>query len=284
MIATHNQQNPKDLTLGLAPETTSSLENDTAVSKIMLLPSRSITHNPNAGLNLLVDTAGYLFSVLGKLKQLTSYRQLSKLQNELIQEINTFQDTIKNQHYHAETALICRYVLCATFDDIIASTPWGGQNQWDNYSLLAAFNLDTQHQDKFFTIMERAIKEPASYIDLMEFMYICLSMGYKGQYRSTEFSHYQLEQITNNLYKHIRAYRGSITKTLSPTPLIATKPTSPTTTRSKQPSLLFIFFVTACIIMAIFISLGYLMDVISNEAYQNIAQIKKSVSHETAPS
>ena len=129
--------------------------------------------------------------------------------------------------------------------------------------------------------MERAIKDPALYIDLMELMYLCLSMGYKGQYRATEHSQYQLEQITNNLYKHIRAYRGSFTKTLSPTPL---KPPKPANKIAKEgsPSLLFIFFVTACIIMTIFVSLGYLMDVISNEAYKNIAQLGKTDSHQTS--
>ena len=129
--------------------------------------------------------------------------------------------------------------------------------------------------------MERTIKEPALYIDLMELMYICLSMGYKGQYRTTEHSQYQLEQITNNLYKHIRAYRGSFSKTLSPTPLKATKPSAKHLLQRKT-SLLLIFIVTACVIMTIFVSLGYLMDVISNEAYKNIAQFGNSVAHKTS--
>ena len=129
--------------------------------------------------------------------------------------------------------------------------------------------------------MERTIKEPALYIDLMELMYICLSMGYKGQYRSTEHSQYQLEQITNNLYKHIRAYRGSFSKTLSPTSLKTAKPAA-TSAQQRNTSPFFIFIVTACIIMTIFVSLGYLMDVISNEAYKNIAQLGKPVLHENS--
>lgn len=291
MIATHNQQNTKDsLPLGTNTEISPASENENAIGRLkdlnatpsqLLLPSRIVTHNPNAGLNLLADSAGHLFSILGKLKQLKSYRQLNKLQKELIQEINAFQEAIKNHGYNAEYIVICRYILCATFDDILSNTTWGSQNQWNDHSLLAAFNQDVQHQDKFFTIMERAIKEPASYIDLMEFMYLCLSMGYKGQYRSTEHSQYQLEQITNTLYKHIRAYRGSFTKTLSPTPLKIAKPVAKLAPRN-NPSLAFIFCVTACVIMAIFVSLGYLMDVISNEAYQNIAQIENSVSNETS--
>lgn len=241
------------------------------------LSRRAITHNPKAGLNPLVDAASYLFSAIGELKHTTAYRQLNHLQKELIHEINHFQEMINHHGYNAEFIIICRYVLCATLDDVIANTPWGGQGQWDSYSLLSAFNQDSQHQSKFFTILERAIKEPTLYIDLMEFIYICLSMGYKGQYRSTEHSQYQLEQITNNLYKHIRSYRGNFSKALSPVPLKSPKLTAKAALQNST-SLLVIFFVTACVMMTIFIGLDYLMDVISNEAYKNITQIKTTAS------
>lgn len=233
-----------------------------------ITPNVTTKHSANTGLNPLVDAASSLFSIIGKLKHVKSHDQLDKLSQDLADEIISFQELIKNQGCNPEYAIVCRYILCATIDDIISNTTWGGQGLWDEHSLLATFKQDLRHQDKFFTIMERAIKEPALYIDLMELMYLCLSMGYKGRYRATEHSQYQLEQITNNLYKHIRAHRGSFSKTLSPTPLRATGARA--VIRNKT-SLLFIFIVTACIVMAIFIGLGYLMDVISNEAYQNLA-------------
>ena len=128
--------------------------------------------------------------------------------------------------------------------------------------------------------MELAIKEPALYIDLMELMYLCLSMGYKGKYRATEHSQYQLEQITHNLYKHIQAYRGNFSKALSPVPLRSPKSNTKLATRP-QTSVIFIFIITFCIIMAIFIALSYLTDVISNEANKSIAQYEKTVSRGT---
>lgn len=272
MIATQNQQKHKD-----SGQEINSQDHDISKLKSLsttshLLPNRIVIHNPKAGLNPLVDAAGYLLSVLGKLKYIKSYRQPTKLQKELIQEINALLENIKNQGYNAEYILVCRYVLCATFDDIISNTPWGSQGAWDSHHLLAAFNQDGQHQDKFFSIVERTIKEPAFYIDLMELMYICLSMGYKGQYRATEHSQFQLEQITNSLYKHIRAYRGNVSKTLSPMPIKA--PKSAIKVRKTTSSVIFIFFITACVIMTIFVSLGYLMDVISNEAYKNISAVE----------
>lgn len=291
MNSTVNQESAQEGILSLTTEVIaqSPHEQDTIINKVqtlnasaqLLLPSRIVSHNPKAGLNPIVDAAGYLFSIIGKLKAIKTYRQLNKLQAELIQEINLFHETVKNHGYSSEYIVVCRYVLCAITDEIICNTSWGGQGQWDAFSLLAAFNQDTHHQDKFFSIMERTIKEPALYIDLMELMYICLSMGYKGQYRTTEHSQYQLEQITNNLYKHIRAYRGSFSKTLSPTPLKSNKSTAKPKIQRKT-SLFFIFVVTACVMMTIFVSLGYLMDVISNEAYKNIAQLGKSSKYETS--
>jgi len=264
MPVTHNQPAPEETAL-------SAITHLDTPSQI-LFPNRSGLHHPKAGLNPLVDAASYLFSLLGKLKSLKSYRHLNKLQKELIHEINVLQETIKQHNYNAEYIVVCRYILCATFDDVFLNTTWGNQGQWDQFSLLAAFNQDRQHQDKFFTIMERIVKEPALYIDLMELLYICLSMGYKGQYRGTEHNQYQLEQITHNLYKHIRAYRGNISKSLSPTSAPVTKSTRKP--KASHTSFLFIFFVTACIVMTIFVSLGYLMDVISNEAYKTISVVQ----------
>jgi type VI secretion system protein ImpK len=112
----------------------------------------------------------------------------------------------------------------------------------------------------------------------MELMYICLSLGYKGQYCHPS-DHDPLEQITDQLYKHIRVYRGSFSKILSP---MLSKPAS-NTTPDKTHSLILIFFVTACMIMTIFVSLGYLTDIISNGAYTKIAKMEKSTTHKTIP-
>lgn len=277
MVATINQTMAPDELMDEATNERSIALTQDSNTAALLLPSRIVTHHKHAGLNPLVDAAGYLFSMLGKVKHINHYRQLGKLQSEFIQEVNLYQETVKHLGFSTEYTIVCRYVLCAVIDDIIANTTWGGQGQWDSYSLLVAFNQDVQHQDKFFSIMERAINEPASYIDLMELMYICLSLGYKGKYRSTEYSQYQLEQITNNLYKHIRAYRGSFSKALSPTPLKIPKPVVKPVPQHNF-SFLFLLCVTASIILAIFISLGYLMDAISNEAFKNIAQIQNPTS------
>jgi type VI secretion system protein ImpK len=244
----------------------------------LLTHNKFIPHNIKAGINPLVDSAAYLFSIVGKLKTVMSYHKLEQLHKDLIKEINIFQESIKAQGYSSEYMLVSRYAICATLDDVISNTAWGSQGQWDNYSLLNIFSQESIKQERFFLILERIIKDPVIYIDVMEFMYLCLSLGYKGSYRSTEFSSNQLEKITHALYKRIRAFHGDVSKTLSP---LMIKPITQTKSAVHKTSFWVTFLITASIVMTIFIGLGYMLDTISNQAYQALTHIGKPTSYET---
>lgn len=246
----------------------------------ILLPHKFFTHHPKAGINPLVDAAAYLFSIIGKLKQVTSYRNLAKLHQELLQELNAFQDTAKSHGYSSEYILVARYALCATLDDIILNTSWGSQGQWDSFNLLSTLNQESSQSDRFFIILDRISKDPILYIDVMELMYICLSLGYKGQFHSTEFNNNQLDHITNVLYKCIRAYRGEFSKTLSPFPI---KTVSAQKKYSKKMPMWMILVTTIFIIVTLFLSLQFLLDTISNQAYQDLMNIGKSLLYENEP-
>src|SRR5689334_5080768 len=93
-------------------ETTASAAPATAnadANNLLLLPNKLIMHHPKAGINPLVDAAAYLFSMIGKLKLLKSYKPLNKLHQKLVQEINLFQETVKRRGYSSEFILVSRY-------------------------------------------------------------------------------------------------------------------------------------------------------------------------------
>jgi type VI secretion system protein ImpK len=247
-----------------------------------LLSSKIILHTPDAGLNSLVDAAAYLFSIMGKLKHIKSYRRLDKLSVELTQAIEDFQQnasTCGNAEYMAEYIPVACYALCVTLDDIITNTAWGSQGAWDKYSLLVSFNQASISRDSFFIILERLISDPEHYIDLMEFMYICLSLGFKGHYNHSTFDHEQLEQIINALYKRIRAYRGDFSKILSPF-IIKPRVTSAPSFMHKLPIWL-VTLLSINIIIGVFAGARYLIDISSNQTYQNLSGTEKTVPYET---
>jgi len=279
MISTapHNQPSSEETSLSLAQIAGMTAQNNDEANHAALFLNYFIMHTPRSGLNPLADAAAPLFSIMGRLSQILTYHHLNKLQKELIQQINIFHNIVKNQGYGTEYLLICRHVLCATLDDLIAHTPWGDKEQWRPYSLIAACEQDAAGQeDKFFILMERIIQEPVFYIDLMEMMYLCLSMGYMGRYRSAEENPHDLEHITHTLYKHIRTYRGDFTKILSP---LALKPRAAKKIKMKRPSFWVTALVTFSIILGIFISFGYFQQRSADEAYQHLTNIGKALSY-----
>lgn len=247
-----------------------------------LLASKLITHAPDAGLNPLVDAAAYLFSLMGKLKHIKSYRNLAKLSAELIQEIQNFQESAKTYSYTTQSISeyipVTCYALCVTLDDIISNTSWGSEGRWDEHSLLVAFNQDSISRESFFIILERLIRDPALYIDVMEFMYVCLSLGFKGHYNHSAFDRDQLEQITNSLYKRIRAHRGDFSKTLSPFHI---KPRAQPANQSRKNSGPWLSILLSCSFIAILvIGAKLLLDFNSNRLTQRLIQTENLIPYE----
>lgn len=188
----------------------------------ILLTTKPPIHVPEAGLNPLVDAASYVFTIMGKLHFTKHYKNLEKLKTELVQEVENFRETIQAYDYDGdyidEYILISCYSLCSALDNIIANTTWGNQGKWELYSLVDHYKQSSLSHENILIILERLVSEPDVYIDVMEFIYICLNLGltFKNPSYGSEFSNEQLEQITYSLYKRIRTQRGNYNKTLTP--------------------------------------------------------------------
>lgn len=193
----------------------------------LMFASQPGSHLPEAGLNPLVDSAAHLFFQMGKLKRIKEHKDLEKLHFELVKEVRHFQDKLHTCRYHSESLdeyiPIATYALCMALDDLMSDTTWGGQGKWNEFSLVKAIFSEVASQESFFIILERVIIEPDSYMDVVEFMYICLSFGMRcrNEAGANEFTHGQHEQISNFLYKYIQAYRGNVSKVLAPFPIRA---------------------------------------------------------------
>lgn len=239
------------------------------------------TPHKDAGLNPLVDAAARIFSIIGKLQQLKSCRDPHQLQIDLVSEINAFQETAKNLGYGPEYILVSRYAVSATLDDVIRQTPWGTEGHWDERCQQGLFGAENTQHERFFLILERIIHDPGQYIDLMEFMYICLSLGFRGTYQSTEFGHQRLEQISDALYRQIRSHHGDFNRTLSPFPVKA--PAITTTPAEQKFSALFVMLITASLVMLLFVGLGFTLNAFTEKAHTRLADIGNLFPHETIP-
>jgi type VI secretion system protein ImpK len=70
--------------------------------------------------------------------------------------------------------------------------------------------------DRFYDLLARLEKEPSKNIDLLEFLYMCLSLGFEGRLRVEDNGSDKHLQIRAGLARIIRAQRGEVERDLSP--------------------------------------------------------------------
>ena len=199
-----------------------------AASKIAILPLsptrepiarihsyyRTKTFTVSSGINSLVTAASPLLSLGGKLRCSDHYDDIDGLYHGLIHEIKVFEHHALSQGYRSEVILVARYILCATLDDLILHTSWGSNSDWHTQTLLMAFQKETNGEERFFVILERLNEDPALHIDMLELIYLCLSLGFQGKYRHSTDHKEILDEIIDDLYQAIRWQRGTLSKQL----------------------------------------------------------------------
>lgn len=169
------------------------------------------------GLNPLVNSAAMLIAVFNKTRQSVSHPNVGGLHQQLVAAIRTFEESAKNKNIKPEIVLAARYILCAALDEAVLNTPWGAESAWTQRTLLSIFHNETNGGEKFFQLLDRMQAYPADNLDILELMYVLLSLGFEGKYRVVSRGRDKIEQIRDELYKVIRRHRGDYERSLSPT-------------------------------------------------------------------
>src|SRR3546814_14660023 len=84
------------------------------------------------------------------------------------------------------------------------NTPWGGQSGWAAKTLLVAFHGESYGGEKFFLILDRLCADFSRHIDLIELMYICLTLGFGGRYQIEADGRAKLADITEEHYRRTK--------------------------------------------------------------------------------
>lgn len=168
------------------------------------------------GLNALVTAASTLLAVMTKLRNTLEHPDVAGLHRQLVAELRQFEQQAKNAGVRPELAVTARYLLCTALDETVMNTPWGAAAGWSQRSLLSLFHNETFGGEKFFAILARLLETPGQNLDVLELIYLLLSIGFEGKYRIDARGRDQLEVIRDNLYRTIEQQRGAFEQDLSP--------------------------------------------------------------------
>ncbi len=167
------------------------------------------------GRNPLLRAANPLLELAIPLRRLTSHPDVELLRTQLIEMVRTFEKNGRAFGVPDEQLGVARYCLCTFIDEAIAATPWGA-GVWGRTSLLVTFHNEASGGERVFVLLQRLAQTPVAQIDLLELIYVILSLGFDGRYRLIENGRTQLATIRERLEQMIRAQRPPIERALSP--------------------------------------------------------------------
>ncbi len=219
------------------------------------------------GMNMLNASASTLFALVSRIRNRAQHPDPEAMRRSVIGEVRGFENRALQAKVDAQSVKVARYAICATLDDVVLNTPWGSTSIWAQQSMVGTFHRETVGGDRFYDLLARLEKDPAQNIELLEFLYMCLSLGFEGRLRVEQGGADRHMNIRQGLARIIRSQRGDIERELSPHWIGLDKP-------HKALSAWKPFWISVCALAAVlgtgFVGLSYAL---SNSSENLIGQL-----------
>lgn len=168
------------------------------------------------GMNPLNAAASTLFSLVSRIRNRAQHLDPETLRRSVVAEVRGFEARALQASVDPQAVKVARYAICATLDDVVLNTPWGGTSVWAQQSMVGTFHRETVGGDRFYDLLARLEQDPSNNINLLEFLYMCLSLGFEGRLRVEQGGSDKHLNIRAGLARIIRTQRGELERSLSP--------------------------------------------------------------------
>ena len=169
----------------------------------------------HASLNPLVQAAAPLLAAAPRLRAMARHPNPQALRASLTEAVKRFEASARAQNLPNEQVVAARYILCTLLDESASSTPWGGAGAWGAQSLLVQFHNESWGGEKVFQLLTRLAESPAQHRNLLELVYMALSLGFEGRYKVLDNGRAQLDSVRERLAQILRQQAGPAERTLS---------------------------------------------------------------------
>lgn len=177
-------------------------------------PIQSYT-NMNS-INPLVGAGSILLEIAAQLRNTLKHGDVIRLRSSVLQEVKAFENSVRLAGIETDISHTARFILCAYIDEVVLNTIWGSNSTWGEQSLLSTLYNETRGGEVFFVVLDRLLKDPNPNINLLELIFICISLGYKGRYGALDRGPEELEELRGITFERIRQIRGEFPQELSP--------------------------------------------------------------------
>lgn len=165
--------------------------------------------------NIFIANSFALLSLIPKIRNLPVYNNIGGLYHKLINEIEQFEKRCYEQSVSETDVRVSKLFLCALLDEAVLNTPWGNQSNWKYENLSAFFFKHINMGNIFFDEVEKLKRQPSRKLELLKLSYVCLSLGFQGQYRTMSQGFRRLEEERGELHRLIQQIEGDPDRNLS---------------------------------------------------------------------
>ncbi|WP_158743539.1 type IVB secretion system protein IcmH/DotU, partial [Acidisphaera sp. L21] len=174
------------------------------------------TENLAIGESPLLAAAAPLLQLLARLRNTANPPDTGDLRERTVREIRAFEQRARDTGVPMEQLRPAHYALCASLDDVVLNTPWGSAGGWDARSLVSTFHQEVRSGKRFFDLLKQMKDNPGKFLPVLELMYLCLSLGFIGQYRLSPRGPGEIDSIREETYAIIARNRAAANPELSP--------------------------------------------------------------------
>ena len=166
--------------------------------------------------NPLVAAAAPLLQLMARLPNTINHPDPGELRERAVRAMHAFERRVRDLNLPRELLAPAHYALCASIDDVVLNTPWGSTGVWDANSLMSIFHKGTIGGERFFQLLGQMRQNPGLYLPVIELMYLCMSLGFQGQYRLSPRGPAELDRLREETYAVIVRQRQAPEPDLSP--------------------------------------------------------------------
>jgi type VI secretion system protein ImpK len=174
------------------------------------------TEDIATGGDVLTAAAAPLLQLMARLRNTASPPDSGDLYQRTVRQIRVFEQEARDKGVPLEQLRPAHYALCASLDDIVLNTPWGSGGPWSQRSLVSTFHQEVRSGERFFDVLKQMCANPGRFLPVIELMYICMSLGFIGQYRLSRRGVGEINRIREETYAVIVRQKKPAEPALAP--------------------------------------------------------------------
>jgi type VI secretion system protein ImpK len=136
-------------------------------------------HHPNG----LVNSFAALLEFAPELESVQAPDDPETLRTRLLEGLVKARDAAVGAGSPLERADAAAWAVAAMLDDLALNTPWGGASAWPRQPLVVMLRGDVDAGTQFFARLEALERHPNRDREMLELLYLCLALGFRGKYR-----------------------------------------------------------------------------------------------------